>query len=299
MTAIAPPIACVGLTKRFGNIEAVVDLDLVVPLGSITGFLGPNGAGKTTVIRLLAGLTRPTAGQALLWGLPANQAEARRRLGYMPSDPSFAAGLSGDANLELLSRLQGAAPVDRAWACELLDLTPEDLARPVREYSGGMAQKLGVVQALQHRPGLVILDEPANRLDPLAHRGFEQLIGGIRDRGDAVFLSSHTLSEVQDVCDRVAMVRAGRLLDVRGVQELRAAQGRRVRITYRVAPPGAPPAGLEDAQLDGRVLTARLRAGRVDLLRALIADPDVVDVLVEELSLEETFVGLYAQADAG
>lgn len=295
----AAPLACVGLTKRFGIIDAVVDLDLEVPPGSITGFLGPNGAGKTTAIRLLAGLTRPTAGRALLWGVPANQAEARRRLGYMPSDPTFAAGLSGEANLELLGRLQGAAAVDRAWACELLDLTREDLGRPVREYSGGMAQKLAIVQAVQHRPGLVILDEPANRLDPLAHRRFEQLIGEIRDRGDTVFLSSHTLSEVQDVCDRVAMVRAGRLLDVRGVRELRAAQGRRVRVTYRAAPPGVPPNGLEEARLEGRVLTARLRAGRIDLLRTIIADPDVVDVLVEELSLEETFVDLYAEAATG
>jgi ABC-2 type transport system ATP-binding protein len=298
VTTAAPAIACVGLGKRFGTFDAVVDLDLDVPQGSITGFLGPNGAGKTTVLRLLAGLTRPTSGRALLWGHPARQPAARRRLGYMPSDPGFAGGLTGRANLDLLSRLQGRAPVDRDWACELLDLGADDLARPVREYSSGMAQKLGIVQAVQHRPALVILDEPANRLDPLAHRRFEQVIRTFRDRGDAVFLSSHTLSEVQDVCDRVAMVRAGRLLDVRGVAELREAQGRRVRITYRASPPPAP-AGLESPESDGHVLTGRVRAGRMDLLRDLISDPDITDVLVEELSLEETFVDLYAKAARG
>jgi ABC-2 type transport system ATP-binding protein len=292
-----PPIAFRALTKRFGTLTAVDHLDLDVPAGSVTGFLGPNGAGKTTALRALTGLVCPTSGDALVHGRPAADPQARRRLGSMPADPAFHEGLSGRRNLDLLERLQGAPSVDRAWACELLALEPEALDRPVGGWSGGMRQKLALVQAVQHRPDVVVLDEPANRLDPLAHRRFEALVRAIVARGGTVFLSSHALAEVQDLCDRVAMVRAGRLLAVRDVAELRDAEPRRVRAVWRDGVEVVVPAGLEAVQVDGRTLAGRLPAGRLDVLQRLLATPGLADLTVEPLSLEEAFADLYG-ADA-
>jgi ABC-2 type transport system ATP-binding protein len=286
------PIECRELTKRYGAVVGIEHLDLVVESGTVTGFLGPNAAGKTTVIRVLVGLLRPSGGSAALFGLPAGAAAARERIGYMPADPSFYLALTGAENLDLLGRLQGSACPDRGWAADLLDLPETALRRHVREYSSGMVQKLALVQAVQHRPDLVILDEPANRLDPLALRRFEQLVRMVADDGRTVFLSSHTLSEVQDVCDRVAMVRAGRLLATTSVAELARAEPRLLRVQYRGAPPDLPPE-LIDPKFEDGVLTARLPGGRVDVVRELIADERVEDVIVEQATLEEAFMDLY------
>ncbi len=293
MNAVAVhAIECRGLTKSYGSLTAVGALDLEVAAGSVTGFLGPNGAGKSTVIKMLMGLARPTAGEACVLGASPGEAQARKRLGYMPADPAFYPALTGRENLDLLAALGlGGAP-DREWALELLGLDDTALRRPVREYSSGMAQKLGLVQAVQHRPDLLILDEPANRLDPLAHRAFESLVRAIVSRGGTVFLSSHTLSEVQDVCDTVAMIRGGRLLAVRSVAEMSAAAPRHLRLVYD-RPPGQLPGDLVDVVRHESVVTALLSAGRLDLLRELLGDPALRDVSIEPLSLEESFVELY------
>ena len=285
-------VECRGLTKRFGVVTAVDALDLTIAAGSVVGFLGPNGAGKTTVLRMLVGLLAPTSRSAEIFGLAPRVARARRRLGYMPADPAFYPRLSGRQNLELLARLQGASAPDRDWALELLDLPQHVLERPVREYSSGMTQKLALVQAVQHRPSLVILDEPANRLDPLAHRRFEQLVRTIAADGRSVFLSSHTLSEVQDVCDRVAMVRAGRLLAVESVTELSARAPSRLRARFRT-PPRSLPAGLIDPRMQDGQLQAGVAERKLDVLRELLADEGLEDLNVEAQSLEETFLGLY------
>jgi len=275
----APPIACRGLTKRFGAVVGVEDLDLELEPGRVVGFLGANGAGKSTTIRMLVGLLRPTAGQALLWGEPAADAQARQRLGYMPADPAFYLALSGTENLDLLAAVHGRGSPDRASAADLLGLDAGALRRPVGEYSSGMVQKLALIQAVQHRPDLVILDEPANRLDPLAHRRFEQLVRAIADAGRTVFLSSHTLSEVQDVCDSVAMIRAGRLLAHRSVAELSDLGTRRLRAVFR----------------DGMTHEAALAKGDMAPLRELLAREDLVDLTVEPATLEEAFVELYGE----
>jgi ABC-2 type transport system ATP-binding protein len=288
----APAIECRGLTRYYGRVVGIDRLDLTVRRGTVTGFLGPNGAGKTTVIRLLMGLLAPTAGEALLLGLPAGDPGARRRVGYLPADPAFYPHLTGRENLDLLAELGGWPCPDRAWAATLLDMSDEDLDRPVREYSSGMIQKLGLVQAVQHRPEVVVLDEPANRLDPIAHRRFEELVRAVAAGGRTVFLSSHILSEVEAVCDDVAMVRAGRLLTTARVDELRGRSLRNLTVHYSGAPANLPD-GLLDVRRDGDVVHARAPAGRPDLLRALLADPSVVDVLVEPASLEETFLHLY------
>jgi ABC-2 type transport system ATP-binding protein len=286
------PVCCRGLTKRWGDAVGVLGLDLEVQAGSVTGFLGANGAGKSTTLKLLAGLLRPTAGAALLWGRPAADAAARARLGYMPADPAFSLPLTGTQNLDLLAALHGRGAADRGWAADLLRLSEHDLGRPVGEYSSGMVQKLALVQAVQHHPDLVMLDEPANRLDPLVHRRFESLVRQIATSGRTVFLSSHTLSEVEDVCDMVAMIRRGELLSHRPVKELADLAGRRVRATFLRAP-GAPPPGLIAPTLDGLVLTGRIVRGHLDPVRALLADADLVDLEIVPASLEDAFVELY------
>ena len=288
------PIVCRALTRYYGSTVGIENLDLVVRNGMVTGFLGPNGAGKTTVLRLLVGLLRPTRGEARILGVPVASPESRRAVGFMPADPAFVGELSGTANLDLLSELSGAAPVDRTWALDLLEFDPADLDRPVKEYSSGMVQKLALIQAVQHHPDVVLLDEPANRLDPLAHHGFEQLVRSIAADGRAVFLSSHVLSEVEATCDEVAMVRRGTLLMVSSVSALSAAALRRVTIVYRDQPRALPEA-LRDASVDGPIVTGRIAAHRADTLREILRDPAVDDLLVEPAPLEETFVHLYRE----
>jgi ABC-2 type transport system ATP-binding protein len=297
ITAVAhepDPIVCRGLTRHYGSTIGIDDLDLVVRRGTVTGFLGPNGAGKTTVLRLLVGLLRPTRGEAWISGIPVADPEARRRIGFMPADPAFVGELTGAANLDLLADLSGAEPAERSWAIELLDFDPRDLGRPVKEYSSGMVQKLALIQAVQHRPDVVLLDEPANRLDPLAHHGFENLVRSIAADGRTVLLSSHVLSEVESTCDEVAMVRSGRLLMVSSVRELSAAALRRVTIVYRDRPAELP-GGLRDPSVDGLVVTGRVEAHQTAVLREILRDPAVDDLLVEAAPLEETFVHLYRE----
>ena len=272
------PVECRGLTKRYGHVDALVDLTVRLEAGRAVGFLGPNGAGKTTTLRLLTGLIKPTAGEALLFGVPAGRPEARRRLGFLPADVVFDARLSGRDNLDLIASVRGDdATPDRAAAADALGLSAADLDRRVGGYSDGMRQKLGVVAALQHRPDLVVLDEPANRLDPLVHRAFERLVRDVVAAGRTVLLSSHVLTEVEDVCDDVVMVRRGRLLRTASVAELRATASRLLTVRYR----------------DGTTKTERIPAEHPDLLREELRRDDVVDVLVEPASLDEVFVDLY------
>jgi ABC-2 type transport system ATP-binding protein len=292
VTGESAPIACRGLTRLYGNAVGIEDLDLDVESGAVTGFLGPNGAGKTTVLRLLVGLLHPTRGEARILGVPCSDPLARRPVGFMPADPAFVGELSGRANLDLLAALHGAEPVDREWALDLLDFDPGDLNRPVRTYSSGMVQKLALIQAVQHRPEVVLLDEPANRLDPLAHHGFEQLVRSIAGSGRTVFLSSHVLSEVEATCDKVAMVRRGRLLMESSVRQLSAGALRRVTVVYGGSVP-AVPEGLLGATVDGSVVTGRVEGHRPDVLRQILEDRAVEDLLVEPAPLEETFLHLY------
>jgi ABC-2 type transport system ATP-binding protein len=238
-------------------------------------------------------MLHPTRGSVRVFGTPADRPDARRDVGYMGADPVFYPALSGRENLDLLASLQGEQPVDRDWATALLDLTADVLDRPAGTYSSGMRQKLGIVQAVQHRPNLIVLDEPANRLDPIAHRAFEQLVHEIAASGRSVLLSSHTLSEVEQVCDTVVMIDRGRVLLEQPAHELTARALRHVRVRYRTLP-AAFPDGLVDVHLDGNALDARLPAGKIDVLRDLLAG-DVDDVVVEPAGLEEVFFDLYRQ----
>jgi ABC-2 type transport system ATP-binding protein len=290
------PIACRDLTKYYGHVLGVEGIDLLVEPGALTGLVGPNGAGKTTLLRLLVGLLRPTRGEARFFDVSVTEPHARRNVGYMPADPAFYLPLSGRENLDLLAVLHGRGAPDRGWALEQLGFTDVDLGRPVGAYSSGMRQKLAIVQAVQHHPDVVIMDEPANRLDPLAHHHFEELMGTLSDRGCAVLLSSHALAEVEAVCERLAMIQAGRMLVHAPTRDLLAHAPRRLSVRYR-RPPSSVPDGLNEVHVDGNQLKALLPAGRPELLRGVLADPGVDDVLVQPATLEDVFLDLYDDRD--
>ena len=265
-----------GLTKRFGSILALDRLDLAVPRGSIFGLLGPNGAGKTTTIRILAGLARPTAGSALVAGVPVGlgQPELRRRLGYLDQDPRFYSWMKGRELLELVGRLYGLGGAElRTRVAGMLERTGLAGAaeRRIGGYSGGMRQRLGIAQALVHGPELLILDEPVSSLDPEGRRDLLELVAGLRGEATVVF-STHVLADVERICDRVAILDRGRRVTEGPLEELLAAHARPI---YNL-----DPAPRQEAAV--AALLARLRAApwTTDVtatavgIRVTVADPD-------------------------
>jgi len=299
----APPTAVIstrGLTKHYGAVRALVDLDLEVRKGEIFGFLGPNGAGKSTAIRTLLGFLLPTRGTAEVLGLDIinESVEIRRRTGYLPGGIALYDSLSGEEVLDYLVDLQGREPHRRAELCERLELPTSVLRRKVRDYSRGMRQKIGVVQALQHDPELAILDEPTEGLDPLMQHAFYGLLDDLRSEGRTVFFSSHVLSEVERLCDRVAIVRAGHLMAVHDVDELLARRRRKVMLRWRgAAPDPSTLPGLEDVRVDGDRIVGTL-AGEVSGFVRAIASPSLEDLTIEPASLEEAFLEYYASDEA-
>jgi ABC-2 type transport system ATP-binding protein len=294
-----------GLTKRYGRDgtpPALVDLDLEVREGEVFGFLGPNGAGKSTTIRLLLGFLHPTAGGGTVLGhdIGSGSVEIRRRVGYLPGGIAFWDGLTGERLLDELTALAGRPPVRRTQLVERLELDAATLRRPVRDYSRGMRQKLGIVQALQHDPELAILDEPSEGLDPLMQRSFYEIIDDLRAAGRTIFFSSHVLSEVERVCDRVAIVRHGRLVATGDVASLIARRRRSVEIRFAGAPPRLVGMdGITDVAINGDRLTCHL-SGDVGPFLAALRDTDVRDLTIEPARLEEVFLEFYEDAgDAG
>jgi len=270
-----PAIEAHGLTKQFGRILALDRLDLMVPRGSIFGLLGPNGAGKTTTIRILTGLARPTAGSASVAGVRVSldQPELQRRLGYLDQDPRFYGWMTGGELLELVGRLHGLSGRElTARVAEMLERTGLSAVagRRIGGYSGGMRQRLGLAQALLHRPQLLFLDEPVSSLDPEGRRDLLELIAGLRGEATVVF-SSHVLSDVERICDRVAILDRGRLVTEGPLEELLAAHARPI---YRLMPASGQDALVGD-------LVARLRAApwstevsvSVGLVRVTVSDP--------------------------
>ncbi|MFF4403135.1 ABC transporter ATP-binding protein [Streptomyces sp. NPDC001262] len=292
-----PAIEIRSLTKRYGRTTGVEGIDIAVAAGEVFGFLGPNGAGKTTTIRCLVGLLRPTSGSVRLLGHDPvdGHREVAPRLGYVPGELRFYPELTGARTLGLLASLQGAPSPRRAELCERLGLTAADLARTVGEYSRGMKQKLGLVQALQHDPELVVLDEPTEGLDPLVQETFYELLAEAAAAGRTVLLSSHVLPEVQRTCGRVAIVRQGRLVTVQSVAELRRARARRVRLAFADGQGERPLPGAERWSPRWTGNRAELLVPPhevVDALRGLLALP-VADLTVEEAGLDEAFLDLY------
>ncbi|MEV6891505.1 ABC transporter ATP-binding protein [Kribbella sp. NPDC051137] len=284
-----------NLTKRFGRRTALDGLDLDVPPGEVLGYLGPNGAGKTTTIRLLAGLIRPTAGSAVVFGFDAaDQYDAlQRRIGYLPGDFVAYPDLTGTQYLDYFAHLYGG--VERSRIDLLAKRFDLDLGVRIGTLSRGNRQKVGIVQAFMHDPDLLILDERTTGLDPLMQREFRELLRETRDAGRTVFLSSHVLSEVDAVADRVAILRAGRLVTVQSVQALRATARRRLDLTFAGAPPvdrmRAVP-GVQELSVDGHTAHLVISGSTAGLLRAA-APYEVTNVLSHEADLETVFLDYY------
>jgi ABC-2 type transport system ATP-binding protein len=293
----------VGLTKRFGAVEALRELDLEVAAGEVVGFLGPNGAGKTTTIRLVLGMLRPTAGRAQLFGLDSHtqSVQAHRRISYVPGETNLWPSLTGAETLHLLGRIHGQ--VDNRYRDELIERFQLDPDKKVRAYSKGNRQKVLLIAALMTRADLLLLDEPTSGLDPLMEQAFRACIHEARQRGQAVFLSSHILSEVEALCDRVGILRAGRLVDLGTLAQLRHLSALTVEATFDGSVPdlsGIP--GVSAIKVQGRTVRCQVR-GPVEPLLKVLASSGVHELLSREPSLEELFLAHYGaeptQADAG
>ncbi len=277
-------------------VRALDDVALAVHPGEVFGFLGPNGAGKSTCIRLLLGFLHPSAGSARVLGLDTRSdgVAIRARVGYLPGGIALYDAMTGLDLLDFLGAFYERPPVLRRRLVDGLALSARDLARPVRDYSRGMRQKLGIVQALQHDPELAILDEPSEGLDPLMQQAFYEILDELRAAGRTVFLSSHILSEVERVCDRVAIVRRGRLVALEEIGALLAHRRRTVEMRVEGVPPslaGVP--GVADVVVvDGR-LRCSLQ-GDVRPFLAAIAGSPVTDLTIEPARLEDAFLELYA-----
>jgi len=275
--------------------RGLFDLDLEVGTGEIFGFLGPNGAGKTTTIRLLMGMIFPTRGSAQIFGLHCQRESVavKTKVGYLPGELPQFGGLRGSEIVAYLGGLRGGVDPARVKAIsERLEL---DLGRRFREYSRGNKQKLGLLLAFMHRPPLLILDEPTASLDPLNQQTFYDLLFESRAEGATVFLSSHVLSEVEHVCDRVGIIRRGRLVSVAGLDELHHLRIHHVEIEFAHEPPvRAMEAadGVSDVRVEGSRVRCNVRGGFEPLL-AVIAGRGVVNLVSTEPSLEEVFLSYY------
>ncbi len=290
-------ISIQAVAKRYGNIKAVDDLNLQVNEGEVLGFLGLNGAGKTTTIRILLDLLRPSAGDAAIFGHDCQTAglEARSLTGYLPGEMGLYSDLTGFEVLELLGGL-GRRPVDRALRRSLeqrLELSTSQLKQKLREYSTGMKRKLGLIQAFQTDPPLLILDEPTEGLDPLMQEAFYQLVVETRRRGRTVFMSSHVLSDVERVCDRIALLRKGQLVLLSTVDEARALASRRVRVLFSAATNAPPlPPGCESIEIKSHEWQLSVD-GPLGPLLGLLSGLAVKDLLVAEPRLEDVLLKLY------
>jgi ABC-2 type transport system ATP-binding protein len=289
----APAIHADGLTKRFGRTVAVADLDLTVRPGEVFGFLGPNGAGKSTTIRMLLGLLRPSAGSAAIFGEPAEDVRrAHRHLAYVPADVALWPAMTGAEILHLLAHV--GPGVDVTYRAELLARFELEVDKPGRTYSTGNRQKVALVAAFATRAPLLVLDEPTSGLDPLMEHEFRRCVTEAKDRGQTIFLSSHQLAEVEAVCDRVAILRDGRLVETAGIAELRRLRRTLVEVSYRDTPPTLTDVpGVEGVErLDGTRLRFTLTGTPTPALHAL-ADADITAVSMREPTLAEIFLDYY------
>lgn len=288
-----------NLTKYYGKQRGVVDLDLEVKQGEVFGYLGPNGAGKTTTIRLLLDLIRPSGGSASVLGLDARtqSLEVRQRVGYISGDPILYGNLTGREFLTYAASLRGG--VDWKIVESLADRLESDLSRRIDTLSHGNRQKVAILHAFMHQPELLIIDEPTSGLDPLMQREFDHIVREAKEEGRTVFLSSHILSEVESLCDRIGIIRSGRLVTVESVAALKARAMRSLRIQF-----GGPIRAEDFSNLDGlRNVTMTDHTlnceviGSLDPLIKAAAKYEVVDMTIHDPSLEEVFLAYYGEND--
>ncbi len=295
-----PAISINKISKRYGRLTAVRDLTMDVAQGEIFGFLGLNGAGKTTTIRILLDLLRPSSGQASImgWDCQSHGLEARKMVGYLPGELGLYRDMTGRELLKLLARL-GEQPEPEHYREELLErleLSASDLKRKLREYSTGMKRKLGLIQAFQGDPPLLILDEPTEGLDPLMQESFYDLLTEVKRRGRTVFMSSHVLSEVQRVCDRIGLLRKGELVLLSSVEDVRKAAPRRVRVQFNsdvACSPDLQP-GDEVIEIQPRVWNLRVH-GRLGGLITTLSGLPIRDIEIDEPHLEDVLTKYYRE----
>jgi len=294
MTAI---IEVDNLTKRYGSKRGIIDVSFQVEEGEVFGFLGPNGAGKTTTIRLLMALLRANAGRARIAGLDCWQqsVEIKRLIGYLPGELALDPNLTGGQILEYFGHLRGG--IDQAYLKQLIARLDVDPSRKFRQYSSGNKRKIGIIQAFMHRPRLLILDEPTNGLDPLNQQEFDRMVKEVRDDGRTVFLSSHILTEVEQTCHRVAIIREGQLVRVGSVEELKDIKRQEITLTFANAVPIEAFKGLAGVEqvetlADGHTLRLSVQ-GQADAVIKAAAQHSVVTLTSHEPSLEDIFLRYY------
>jgi ABC-2 type transport system ATP-binding protein len=295
---MTPVIHTERLTKAYGAHRGITELDLDVTEGEIFGFLGPNGAGKTTTMRVLLDLIRPTSGRAEVFGIETTRdpVAIHRRVGYLPGEFDLYDRLTGADTIAYFGNLRGG--VDQGYVAELVERLDLDPSRRYREYSRGNKQKVGLVVALQHRPDLLILDEPTSGLDPLVQQTFFELVREARAEGRTVFLSSHIIDEVDRTCDRVAIIRAGRLVQVDRIDAIRRLAFHHVELTF--GSPVAPAIfetldGVEAVEVTGNVVSMRVN-GPIGAVLATAAPHGLLDVVSREPNLEDVFLAQYGDA---
>jgi ABC-2 type transport system ATP-binding protein len=288
-----PAIATFDLAKDFGDTRAIQGLDLQVEQGEVVGCLGPNGAGKTTLIRLLLGLLVPSRGRAEIFGLDTRRqtVTAHRRLAYVPGEANLWPTLSGAETLRLLGNVHGQ--VDLTYQAELIERFSLDTTKRVRALSKGTRQKLILIAALMTRADLLILDEPTSGLDPLMEQAFRLCIHEAKERGQSVLLSSHILSEVEALCDRIAILRTGALVEMGTMAQMRHLSALTVEATFEGdVPDVAQVPGVSMVEVQGPTLRCQVR-GSVESLLKVLAHSGVQELLSREPSLEELFLSHY------
>ena len=293
-------IQTVGLSKDYGDVHALVDLNLEINTGEIFGFLGPNGAGKTTMIRTILDEIRPTAGTASILGMDSHEqsVEIRNFIGYVPGDLAMYPNLTGRDTITYFANLRGG--VDWAYVDELADRLDADMAKKVGDLSSGNRQKIGLIQAFMNRPEVLIMDEPSSGLDPLVQREFQSMLREVTANGSTVFLSSHTLSEVQRVADRVGIIRHGKLIALESVASLRSKGIRKVELFFDESVDGAvidPLPGVSDVVVQNHHVTFSF-SGQMERLIKVVTDTyTLVDISTQEADLEEIFLTYYRDED--
>jgi ABC-2 type transport system ATP-binding protein len=294
-------IAVERLTKSYGARRGVIDLTFSVFAGEVFGYLGPNGAGKTTTIRTLLDLIRPSSGRSEVFGLDSRRdaVDIHRKVGYLPGEFGLYDHLTGEEYLTHLGALRGG--VDGRYVRELAERFQLDLGLRIRSLSHGNRQKVGLIQAVMHRPELLILDEPTQGLDPLMQQEFYSLVSDVRRDGRAVFLSSHVMPEVERVCDRVGIIRDGLLVAVEDIGDLRAKEYRTLEVhlaNHVAAEAFALVPGVTEAASEGDALRLTV-VGPMDHVVKALARHEVVDLISHEPSLEDVFLAFYGGEHRG
>lgn len=284
-----------GLTVYYGAQRGIVDVDLQVRAGEVFGFLGPNGAGKTTLQRVLMDVLRPTRGSARVFGMDCRKqgVAIRKRAGYLPGELSLYPGIKAGAFLEMLGALHGGV-VDETYRNQLCERLALDPARKMRTYSRGNKQKVGIVAAFMGRPDLLILDEPTSGLDPIMQQVLLDLVREAKDEGRTIFFSSHNLPEVQAVCDRVGIIREGRLIQTSEVDALTKQQFVRLRLRFRDTPPADAFSGncVSETRRDGREVILEIAHG-MDAVMTRAAALGIEEIETLPVTLEEIFLAFY------